>query len=1702
MGRIWLLAAFVLATAGSVFGGEKFIRLRNELIGTPEPAAKALAVVVNQPVVSGLYIVQFNDRFKPEWRAQLAGMGVDLLWYVPDDAFVARLQDCRLEQIRALVYVRWVGEYRPEHKILPELKTAGLAAKAGQNIAIKLLISPKARPAEFFLVRRKFSALERQSRTPFGMILEGSVAAGQLEELARSSAVLWIERSFRPRLYDEVSTKIVAGDDLEVGTRAVVQQLGFDGSGVTVAVADSGLNNGDAVTMHPDLYGRTPAFFYYGSLLDAADEHSHGTHVAGIIAGNAATGETDENGYLYGLGVAPGSSIVAQRMFDGVGNYEPPPTFETLTRDATRAGAVIGSNSWGDDTQGRYDLSAAEFDALVRDADALAVGDQPYILEFSAGNAGPALKTIGSPAVAKNVIATGACQSSRQDFFIYADGIDSMADFSSRGPCEDGRIKPDVVAPGTWIASLQSASATNENAWAPIDDYYQYEGGTSQAGPHASGAAAVFVQYYRSLFTNTPSPALVKAALINSAVDMDDTVETGPVPNADEGWGRIDLTKLIGGDRNYEFVDQTVLLTAGQSHEHRVLVRGAEQPLKVTLAYTDVPALPSALPALVNDLDLEVVAPDGTRYRGNQFDQGQSVPNPASFDRLNNVEGVFIAEPQPGEYVIRVTAYNVVEDARRDTGAVDQDYALVVSGALPIPGISIVWLDRRAYTAPATINVRVIDLQRAGQPSATVELRSGTEPAGETIVLQPSGNSGVFTGAIATASGPAAANGRLEISDGDVIEARYFDAVAGTNRVATARADLLPPVIGNVTVTNAFGQMVISWDTDEPATSTVRYGTNRSYALAETDGRLVTSHSIGLAGLRAGITNYFKVISTDEAGNTATNDNNGMGFALVPVGAPTVLLVDAYESDGEYPPIPVTTYTGPLDQIGVTYDVWNVSVRGSPTLANMSPYRVVIWRINDSFLLNTTLTLAQQNDIQSYLNGGGAFLMGSMEILSRIGATPFRSNVLQVQQFTPNTNPYGSCPTCDEDHGVPSITGRVGDFISGGMSVDLDYSAYPYIDLLDLGPDFSDTFTPTTNATTLFTDTGSGRVCGISYPRPGRDSAGRVVFLSFPFDAIPESGPAPNNRVSFLRNALEFLAPGLGGKGMVSLNAGRYTVPSQAIVEVGDSDLEGQGSLTVRVFSSTATNGLTLTLSETSRRGFFRGYFYLVGSNNLAGPMELRAANGDTVWVEYIDASLNAVARAQAVVDTVPPVISNVEATPDYDQATITFDISEEADGMVQFGETPSALGLNRTAYSPAFDFSQELKLTGLQPDKTYYFQVVSRDVAGNVVVDDNGGQFYSFRTLQPERLPWSDNMEQGAGPWSTFDGEDSQAHWTLGVPGPNCVEPKAFSPPNAWGCNLSGASIDTADTFLISPAIELSGGNRVTLRFWHSYDFTERTDLDLLEVGYLYLFTNQLADPIVLAEFGDMSGGWIEEEIDLSPYLGRVVYLVWHYQLLAFEAAPRPGWLIDDVSVTATNVVPGRIQVTNNISQAGFILTGPATLSGQGRFVEFTNAPPGTYVIRFADVPYYQTPDSQSNFVDSGQQIIFTGQYGMADANGNGVADSWEQQYFGELVQGNPAGRDSDGDGVSDLGEFLAGTNPTNAASVLKLNLPQPQTGGAMRLVWPTAPGRSYMVLGSTDLRIWRPLTEWTRASGSTLTVTLPTTNSAPLFLKLQAIP
>lgn len=1627
--------------------------------------------------MSGLFLIQFEDSLQAEWREQLSALGVELLRYVPDDAFIAQFNHVRPGQVRQLDFVRWVGDYRPEHKLHPSVLGRQPGRPAGEARAVRILFSPAARPAEMVEARRALQGVQRESRTRFGAILSATILPGRLEALARSPAVLWIEPAAKMKLFDEIASEIVCGDGGERLT--LTQATGYDGAGVTVAVADSGLHNGDTNTMHPDLFGRVTAFFQYGSLTNAADEHSHGTHVTGIIAGNGTVGETDEAGALYGLGVAPNARIVAQRLFDGEGAYEPPPSFETLTRDAVRSGAEIGSNSWGDDTQGQYDLSAAEFDELVRDADALTAGDQPYILEFSAGNAGPGAQTIGSPAVAKNVIATGASQNNRLEFFVYAEGQEAMADFSSRGPCEDGRIKPDLVAPGTWIASLKSESATDDNAWATISDRYLYQGGTSQAGPHVSGGAALFVQYYRELFANTPSPAMVKAALINSAIDMDNAVETEPVPNMDEGWGRLDLIELLLPSRVFDFVDQTQLLQTGQTYERRLVVTGSDELLKITLAYTDVPGFPGAVPALVNDLDLEVEAPDGTIYRGNQFEQGESIASASSIDRINNVEGVHLLEPLPGEYIVRVRAHKVVQDSRRDTGPVDQDFALVISGHVSPPGLSIVFFDRSAYTVPGQIRIKVIDSDAAAQSSANVTLRSTTEAGGFNVTLLPTGIPGAFTGSVTTATGPAVNDGQLQIAHGDLIQADYFDLSAQATRTAMAKADLLPPVLSNVTATSAFGKTIVTWDTDEEANSVVHLGTNSNLGRSVTNRLFVEEHKVTLDGLIPGRTYFFLVSSSDMAGNTATNNNVGSFVAPEP---PTVLLVNAYFEDECTIPIPLSTYTDALSQIGVTYDVWDIqSGAPSPTLNDLSPYRVVIWRLSDSICSVDTLTSAERNTIQQYLNAGGSFLMASMEQLTRLGNSAFRRDVLHVVDFS-------------EDIGVPSVSGVTGNPITSGMNLALDYSAYhtEFHDLLEIPDDLADTITPSTNAT-LILEESSGEIAGLSYPRVGQSALGRVVFLGFPLDAVPASGADPNNRASLLRNIIRFLAPGERGVGDIVLDNSEYTIPSTATVEVADSDLTGQGTATVRFTSDTQPAGQVVTVNETTRLGLFRGAISLVASSSGGGPGQLRVQNGDTIRAEYFDASSGTI-TATAIIETNAPMISAVSSNADYVDAFISWQTSGAADSLVQFGESISAL--DQSVYDARLRTSHDVTLSGLKPDTLYYFRVISRDRAGNTALDDNQGQFHAFRTLRPVTSPWFDNLEQGAAGWQVQDSDSSEGTWQWGPP-QNGTGP-AHSPANAWGSNLRGEPVQLVETFLISPAIYLTEGDVATLRFWHKYDFTDELSVEL---AFVELITNISMAPIVLGEVSGLSSGWEEAEYDLTPHIGKVVYVVWHYALFSF-GDPRPGWLVDDVSIMINQILPPAIVITNTISQATFALEGPISQAGQGQQLVLPNAPLGQYSITFGDVPHYQTPAPQTNTL-SFATLVFQGNYTFTDSNNNGMSDSWEQQEFNSVSPDRTRQTDTDQDGFTDYAEFIAGTNPNSITSTLQLTAPITLSDGSVHLQWPAVPGRAYRVEGSNDGSFWEPVSGWIRAESGSATFTLLAPNlGGPYLFRLEVRP
>ena len=137
-----LFCASLLFSIGLARGEDKHIHLRNELIVTPPAQTTPASSQIGPTNGSRLFLIQFENHPLAAQRADLQSMGVDLLKYVPDDAFIARLTNASPTQVRALSFVRWVGPYLVKHKIHPRLTAAMQRTNAA--LAVNLLLSPRA----------------------------------------------------------------------------------------------------------------------------------------------------------------------------------------------------------------------------------------------------------------------------------------------------------------------------------------------------------------------------------------------------------------------------------------------------------------------------------------------------------------------------------------------------------------------------------------------------------------------------------------------------------------------------------------------------------------------------------------------------------------------------------------------------------------------------------------------------------------------------------------------------------------------------------------------------------------------------------------------------------------------------------------------------------------------------------------------------------------------------------------------------------------------------------------------------------------------------------------------------------------------------------------------------------------------------------------------------------------------------------------------------------------------------------------------------------------------------------------------------------------------------------------------------------------------------------------------------------------------
>jgi subtilisin-like proprotein convertase family protein len=614
---------------------------------------------------SGVFIVQFDRKIRPDLLAAVRATGTRLLGYVPDRGYLARLRPGVAAAVRGIPGVRWLGPVQPAWKISPDLGTRPFedpSRREGGLLRATLDLFPGEDPDRVAAeVLATGVEVLHAGRVGEASRLQVRARVEQLQALAWNDAVAWIEEVGEITDRNNTTRWVVQTD---VPSSTTIWDHGLHGEGQIIGHIDGRIDMNSCFFRDPVNNTPSPAHrkvvAYRSSAGLGAD--SHGTHTAGTSAGDQEpiSGILDWNGGAYAAKI----SHTFSGDVSGFGNG--PSNLYAYLQAAHADGARVHTNSWGDDGRTSYTTWCVDIDRFSYDF-------EDSLVLFAVTNT----STLRTPENAKNVLAVGATQPGTSDDQHCSGGI---------GPTIDGRRKPEIYAPGCSIVSARNSAACSTVS----------SSGTSMACPAVTAAGALVRQYFEEGWYPSgtkiagdafvPSGALVKATLLNSTVDM--TGVSG-YPSNREGWGRVLLENALffGGDARHLAVLADVrnaggLITDAET-THPLAVMDSQEPLKITLAYTEPAAALLAGAATVNDLDLEVRSPSGIVYPGNSFNTitGQSIPQ-GEADPVNNVEMVVLGAPEVGTWLLTVRGSAVNQGT--------QGYALVASGQVGATGASAV----------------------------------------------------------------------------------------------------------------------------------------------------------------------------------------------------------------------------------------------------------------------------------------------------------------------------------------------------------------------------------------------------------------------------------------------------------------------------------------------------------------------------------------------------------------------------------------------------------------------------------------------------------------------------------------------------------------------------------------------------------------------------------------------------------------------------------------------------------------------------------------------------------------------------------------------------------------------------------------------------------------------------------------------------
>lgn len=628
------------------------------------------------PGEAGYFLVQLDGPPTDERKAAVTALGGDLIAYVPDDTYIVRATARAAALLAESPSVQWVGAYHPAYKISPDIGTHEFVhpRRAGQSFLT--------------LTVRVFADLDgtaRRIESLGGRILDATddgfqklvfvhAAPALVGEVARLTDVWWIEEKPEFVLMNDTTCWVVQSN---VTGSMPVWDHGIHGEDQIVGVMDSGLDYNSCWFREAGAAPPGPShrkvidYSLYGGVAYDGCDIGHGTHVCGTLAGDQSyinPGNFDYNGMAYKAKIALQDVGEDDSWSCTTGAVNVPSSLTAAFTAAYGLGARFHTNSWGS--------TSTAYDSYSVDVDNFMWTHPDFLICFAAGNSGPASGTVGSPGTAKNCITAGATRRPPNQ--------STIASYSSRGPTPDNRYKPTVVAPGGEAGYSYINSADNNTGNPPAQtcnvasDPFQ---GTSMATPAICGTAVLARQYYADgWYPNgtpstgdefTPSAALVKATVVNSAID----ISTPDVPNNNEGWGRVLLDDALyfdGDARELVVEDVTPGVTTGASEVFELEVDSSMIPLEITLVWTDYPATSGASVALQNNLDLSVTHPGGQVYKGNVMSGGISIVG-GSYDTRNVEEAVRFDHPAPGAYTIEVAGTSVPHGP--------QPFALVSTGS-------------------------------------------------------------------------------------------------------------------------------------------------------------------------------------------------------------------------------------------------------------------------------------------------------------------------------------------------------------------------------------------------------------------------------------------------------------------------------------------------------------------------------------------------------------------------------------------------------------------------------------------------------------------------------------------------------------------------------------------------------------------------------------------------------------------------------------------------------------------------------------------------------------------------------------------------------------------------------------------------------------------------------------------------------------